>query len=167
MFLTLPSTEYQESYIAALEEFRAEGSQEGLNLEKAKSNLPGLALKLREESEGKGLPEGWVPRTLYWLIDADEYIGEVSIRHYLNDSLRKIGGHIGYVIRPSKRRQGYGKKILELALPKAKELGIERALLTCIASNIASKKIIESAGGVFEREAPGENGPRHYYWIAP
>ena len=54
------------------------------------------------------------------------------------------------IIRPSKRNQGYGKKILQLALLKAKALGINKVLITCDETNIASKKIIEASDGVFE-----------------
>src|SRR3989344_8456793 len=88
----------------------------------------------------------------------NQYIGRLSIRHKLNDHLLKIGGHIGYDIRPSKRSRGYGTAILRLGLPKAKELRIERALLTCNENNIASLKIIEKAGGVLESKVqnPGE-----------
>ena len=34
------------------------------------------------------------------------------------------GGHIGYGIRPSKRKKGYASKILELALKEAKKLNL-------------------------------------------
>lgn len=91
-----------------------------------------------------------MPATMYWLIDNEQYIGRVSIRHVLNNRLMKEGGHIGYAIRPSKRKMGYGKKIFELALPKAKEIGITKALVTCDESNMGSRKIIESCGGKLE-----------------
>lgn len=85
------------------------------------------------------------------MIDCDEYIGQASIRPELCTSyLLTYGGHIGYSIRPSKRRQGWGKKILALALYEARELGLKRALVTCDSDNIGSRKIIEHNGGQFE-----------------
>ena len=69
------------------------------------------------------LPENRVGQTNYWLVDDEKgyFIGEVGIRHKLNDALLKRGGHIGYGIRYSEWNKGYGTKMLELALEKAKE----------------------------------------------
>ena len=39
-------------------------------------------------------------------IDRNIFVGAVNIRHYLNESLYKSGGHIGDGIRPSERRKG-------------------------------------------------------------
>lgn len=123
--------------------------------------------KLFDESVGKGLPEGHVPQTTYWLVDGDDFIGRVSIRHSLTEKLLREGGHIGYDIRPSKRKQGFGKKILAFVLPKAKELGITRALVTCDETNIGSKKIIQANGGVLENSIAMDNElPKKLrYWI--
>ncbi len=95
-----------------------------------------------------------MPFSTFWLVDDGRFIGQANIRHRLNDHLMQIGGHIGYDIRPSMRGKGYGNAILGLSLGKAKELGIERALLTCDERNVASKKIIEKNGGVFESRGP-------------
>ncbi|HWO07164.1 MAG TPA: GNAT family N-acetyltransferase [Candidatus Paceibacterota bacterium] len=120
------------------------------------------------QSRGENLPEGYVPATEFWLVDGDEYIGSVNIRHRLTEYLRTLGGHIGYDIRPSKRGRGYGTKILELALPKARELGIERVLVTCDATNVASRKIIEKNGGVLKNSVPNPAAgvEKLRFWIA-
>ncbi len=113
------------------------------------------------------LPPGYVAQTTYWLIDTNEFIGRVSIRHMLTDYLLQEGGHIGYDIRPSKRKLGYGKKILALSLPKAKELGIKKILVTCNETNLGSKKIIEANGGILENRLhlhPGKPAKLRY-WI--
>lgn len=80
----------------------------------------------------------------------------------------KIGGHIGYDIRPSQRKKGYGKAILRLVLPLAKELGINKVLITCDVTNIASKKIIKANGGDLEDTIPDSNGlpDKHRFWIS-
>jgi len=93
-------------------------------------------------------PEGRVPETLLWWVDGDEYLGRLSIRHQLTAALREFGGHIGYVVRPSARRQGHASAMLAAALPIARDLGIDPALLTCDADNTGSRRVIESSGGV-------------------
>ncbi len=95
-------------------------------------------------------PEGKVPETLLWWVDGDEFLGRLSIRHELTDALREFGGHIGYVVRPSARRQGHARAMLAAALPIARDLGIDPALLTCDADNVGSRRVIESNGGVLE-----------------
>ena len=95
-------------------------------------------------------PEGKVPETLLWWVDGDEYLGRLSIRHQLTDALREFGGHIGYMVRPSARGQGHARALLAAALPIARDLGIDPALLTCDADNTGSRRVIESNGGVLE-----------------
>ena len=149
MRLLQPQEQYKESFIEAIKEFQSNdplGRYVDLDAEDIDKNFSSYIAKLDAESKGIDLLEGRVPQTTYWLIDNDEFIGRVRIRHSLNDTLMKIGGHIGYDIRPSQRKKGYGKAILRLALPLAKELGIDNALITCDVTNIASRKVIEANG---------------------
>lgn len=156
--LVLPSIRFQKSFLQAAEEYRKEFQKAGnerikryadLNLEKLKNNnkFGKFVDKLKAQAKGEGLPAGYVPSSAFWLVDGEEFIGQADIRHRLTPLLRKVGGHIGYDIRPSKRKQGYGKLILKLALEKAKELRIKDVLVTCDATNIGSKKVIEANGG--------------------
>jgi predicted acetyltransferase len=71
-------------------------------------------------------------------------VGIGKLRHYLNDKLRAVGGHIGYTIRPSERSKGYGVLILRELLTKAKHKGIEEALITCHETNTASRRVLEA-----------------------
>ena len=108
----------------------------------------------------------WVTRSIYFAIVDGKIVGSIAVRHYLNDSLLKSGGHIGYGIRPSERRKGYGTKMLALALEKCREFGIEKALVTCDKVNIASAKTALRNGGVLENEVTEENGTIvQRYWI--
>jgi predicted acetyltransferase len=68
----------------------------------------------------------------------------------LNRQLRRLGGHIGYEIRPSRRGRGYGKLALSLALERAGRLKLRRVLLVRAEDNDASRRIIERNGGVLE-----------------
>lgn len=114
-------------------------------------------------------PEGRVHNDLYWITDDAEVVGFVSIRHDLNDFLLRVGGHIGYSVRPSRRRRGYAKAGLALALERCRELGIERVLVTCDDDNIGSYRTIEGAGGVLENVVQDDEGgaAKRRYWIEP
>ena len=173
MELVEPSATYKDSFIEAVGEYKNESETEStrgyrhLVVEEIEDDFENFVECERSHAEGENLPEGYVPQSEYWLVDGGEYIGHVRIRHRLTEHLREIGGHIGYDIRPGKRGRGYGNKILELALKKAKEMGIEKVRITCDVDNVPSRKIIEKNGGMLENEVPnpetGVNKAR--FWI--
>jgi predicted acetyltransferase len=101
-------------------------------------------------------PRGWVPATYLWYVDGPLFIGRLSIRHRLTPWLYDYGGHIGYDVRPSTRRRGHATAMLRDALPWCSDLGIDPVLVTCDVDNVASRKVIESAGGKFEDERDGK-----------
>ena len=104
----------------------------------------------------------------YWLVDAerDYFIGEITIRHKLNDVLILRGGHIGYVIRYNEWGKGYGTLMLKLALDKAKERGLDKVLITCNDSNTASARVMEKNGCVLENVIEVDGLPVRRYWRA-
>ena len=109
-----------------------------------------------------------VDQTTYILVDENNHIyGGTNIRHELNDNLLRHGGNIGYLIRPSERGHGYAKLMLKLTLDKCKELNISKVLVTCRKENIASAKVIESNGGIYESSLYIEEKNETYrrYWI--
>jgi predicted acetyltransferase len=116
-----------------------------------------LALERRWRTEA---PPNFVAMTTLWWVEGATYLGRISIRHYLNEPLREIGGHIGYDIRPSARLQGHATAMLAAALPRAAALGIEKALITCDADNLGSRKVIERNGGVLE----DQRGRKLRFW---
>ena len=162
-YLSEPTIAVKDSYLAAIAEFEAAGEQHEWPPEKAvmvRNDFEGWVTTLKNRALGKDLPEGYVPESMFWLIDGDKYIGRVGVRHVLTDKLKKFGGTIGYAIRPSERRKGYGTKILALALVKAAELGLGEAIITCDTTNIGSQKIIEANGGeLIERDVVVEERP--------
>ena len=111
------------------------------------------------------VPEGWVPATLYYLVDREGHVaGALDLRHYLNDGLY-YGGHIGYGMSPPYRGRGWAPLMLALGLEKAKALGIDRALVTCNDDNLPSAGTIEACGGVLENVVLEEGKPLRRYWI--
>ncbi|KAA1421513.1 GNAT family N-acetyltransferase [Nocardioides humilatus] len=109
---------------------------------------------------------GRVASTYFWITAGDggpddEVIGFLNLRHELNDWLREEGGHIGYSVRPSHRRQGHAVRALALGVRRAGELGIDRVLVTCDTDNEPSARTIESGGGVFE----DVRKDKRRYWI--
>lgn len=121
----------------------------------------------KDKNLGINLKEGTVPGTTFFLITDDEIIGCINIRHRLNEGLLNSGGHIGYSIIPTKRRQGYATKLLKMGLEICKDLGIEKVLVTCDINNIGSAKTIEKCGGIFENTYYSKTEDKTYkrYWI--
>lgn len=121
-----------------------------------------------DQSHGKGLPQGWVPATTRFLIHDSRIIGLFNLRHRLTDGLHRSGGHVGYSVRPSERRKGYGTKLLTAAMELARIRGMDRLLVTCHPNNVASAGVIENCGGVLQALACYE--PIHEevcrYWIS-
>lgn len=164
--LVTPGTTYRDSFLAALREFHAENRNLHLDYNSLSSDFPAFVQTL---TQGQKQPRaGKVPESILWLIVENEFVGRVSVRHKLNGNLLQFGGHIGYEIRPSWRKRGYGKEILRLGLIKAQAVGIQRVLVTCDETNTASAKIIEANGGKLENiiVLPNYPVPVRRYWIA-
>jgi predicted acetyltransferase len=172
--LAPPAVRYARSYLAAMREGFYRGVQPPLpeaRIRAIEADFERYIAGIAEQTGTITLPNGEVvpkvPFTVLWLVEGDEFIGEVSIRHRLNAWLLQEGGNIGYGIRPSRQRRGYGRLILALALEECRRLGLERVLVTALAANRGSVRIIEANGGRLENQidAPSGDGLLRRYWI--
>lgn len=164
MELVLPSARYGESFLAAEQELVAAGEALAGDIVTA-ATLP--ATLARWETMRHGSTASRVPSTTWWLVEPerDVFVGRVSVRHVLDDRLRVFGGHIGYHVRPSRRRQGLGTWMLRAVLPFAKSIGIDPAMLTCDVANVGSRRMIEACGGRLEGEFAYEGTQRLRWWL--
>jgi predicted acetyltransferase len=177
--LVLPHMGLGAEYLELLREsVSAEsGWNEGPLAEVVAHDLAAHLASLNEQHSDIRLPSGQaikrMPFAYFWLVSgaaaAEEHlIGRVSVRYELSDWLRRFGGHIGYAIRPAWRRQGYGRLGLQLAIDHMRTKGLDRVLLTCADTNVASARVIESCGGVLEDRIPDPTRPdllNRRYWI--
>ncbi len=171
-----PACRHYERFLAMLEDYERAGETRYEYLDIAtKADFKAYVRRLREVAKGIGLKPGWVPQTSYWLIETGgqvrdpslPIIGTLQLRHWLTPALEREGGHIGYAITPSRRGQGYGTRQLALGLEKARELGLDRVLVTCDTDNIASARVIQKNGGEFQDEVISDTSgkPVSRYWI--
>jgi predicted acetyltransferase len=165
--LRTPGMEWRESWAETVLEFGEEyphGS--GLDPHAIDVTPNGCAAFVAERLRGADpeapRPEGIVLSDYFWIADGDEVVGFLALRHELTPWLLEEGGHIGYSVRPSRRREGHASRALALALIRAKELGLQRVLLTCDEDNVGSRRTIENAGGVYE----DSRREKRRYWIA-
>ena len=110
---------------------------------------------------------GFVPATQYLAVRKKDgaLVGMASIRHRLDEKLLRHGGSIGYSVRFSERRKGYGSSMLRMALPLIKATGQQKALVTCYKENLGSQGVIKSCGGVFSDEFFENGHTTQRYWI--
>ncbi|RYU14134.1 GNAT family N-acetyltransferase [Nocardioides iriomotensis] len=171
-----PDPGFQRSFLDAADEFVASGqpsyagivhlpeagvvfTREGLEEPAEFARL--VAYLLGDRREDSPRPDGWVPATVKWIVEDDEYVGRVSLRHRLTPDLLTWGGHIGYGVRPSARGRGAATYALRAMLEVAGGRGIARALVTCDVDNEASRRTIERNGGVYEDTREG----KLRYWV--
>ena len=121
--LIVPNAEYLQSYKAAYDEYADNGISTYSFTDASSCDIFAKFDRYRKERD---LPPNRVGEDKYWLVDDEKtyFIGEIAIRHRLNEALAQRGGHIGYGVRYSEWNRGYGTQMLALALEKAKEMRI-------------------------------------------
>ena len=147
--LVAPCHELRRSFTEAIEEYRDHRVID-FSYPEVEDDEDFLYFLKRCEDRRAGwnIPKGYVPNSSFWLTDGRQYLGSGDIRHFLNESLKGYGGHIGYSIRPSAWGMGLGTVQLGLLLAEARHLHIKVARLTCFDDNVGSYRIMEKNGAV-------------------
>lgn len=167
MELIRPSRKYRMSYLEAANEYEENCVKTYHFMEEGSGDM---FERFEELENGRNLPRGWVKGTYLWLVQDDEFWGEICIRHSLTDELRKFGGNIGYGVRFTKWNQGIGSYMLAQGLEYARRnLPLKRVLLTCNDDNMASARVIEKNGGILQDKIENVTNERKWitrrYWI--
>jgi predicted acetyltransferase len=118
------------------------------------------------EALSRGEVSGWV-RQEQLVAEVDgAIVGRTSLRYDLDEFLAHEGGHIGYCVLPASRRRGYATEMLRQSVVLMRAEGVDRILVTCDDDNVASARVIERNGGIFESIVEGRGGiPKRRYWI--
>lgn len=169
--LISPTVRLRDTWLASRDEWGRGVHQDGsgLHLDDDIDTVAGFAAwvgRLLAASDYE-IPagEGRVHATYWWIVEDDTYLGSIALRHVLTDFLLRAGGQVGYGIRPSARGRGLAAWALQAVLPEARALGIDRVLVTCDDTNLASARTIEKSGGVLEDVRDTELGRTRRYWI--
>lgn len=107
-------------------------------------------------------------QTVWWYVegtsDAREYLGRVSLRHHpATATIGEPGSELWVTVRPSRRGQGLGRRLLSAALPFAQANGITQAVVEVAEGNDAARRLITSAGAQpIAHQAAARNGRQRY-----
>lgn len=119
-------------------------------------------------NDGIAYVEGCPSKTFLLIRKNDnKIVGSLNIRLSLNERLLKLGGHIGYGIRPSERGKGYSKINLYLGLIEAKKFNLDKVMINTEVNNIQSNKTLVSLGGDLVRTEidTSNNILNNVYWF--
>ena len=165
-----PAAEFRTAFLDAAEEYRNAGEELDPAFPGYRSTpFERYVAQLEAVSQGRHLPLSTVPAATFWLVRSDgRVLGASRLRYRLTTALAAEGGHIGYSIRPSERRKGYGTLLCALTIEEARHTGqFSRLLITCDTNNTASARIIEKNGGIFEDSVISQRTGRQVsrYWV--
>ncbi len=146
-----PSSEEHARDVLA---YRTESLRAGCDLDGAAGlgNFPVYAewLRLVRILDGARAEKYGYYRTAVRLaFDGKQLAGILNVRRSEDPFVRTFAGHIGYHVRPSCRRMGYGRAMAEEAVRMCREYGIEHPVICTLPENVASRRLAESVGFVY------------------
>ena len=165
-----PQIEHERQAIEYINEFYKYNSKiNGVGgFDKYLENYSTWLQKLDEDIKREPTEEK-VPSETFFLIrkNDNKIVGMINIRLELNENLKKIGGHIGYSIRPEERKKGYNKINLYLGLKECQKHGIKEVLMDCDKDNVGSAKTMQALNGILIKEWYDKQKDRtiQYYMI--
>lgn len=149
--LVFPDETYSEAWHRAVDALReTDGKIIPANLDAP--DFPSFLENVRNLAAGRGLPEGYVPSELYFLVREDapgEILGVTDLRLDTTAAIEEYFGHAGGCILPRYRRMGLGTHIIRLSAQKLRQKGFSSFIVTCESWNTASRRAILANGGVF------------------
>ena len=169
--LVVPTVKLHASWLEARDEWGHGVHQDGAGLhadtevDSAEGFAEWVASLVRQSDHPVPVAPDRVHASYWWMVEGDQYLGAISLRHELNDFLYDAGGHIGYGVRPSARGRGVATWAVAVVLDEARKLGLDRVLITCDDNNIASARTIERSGGVLEDVRTTTLGLTRRYWV--
>jgi len=145
MKLIVPCEAYLPSYMEAHDEYEAHGIDAYAFSDARKIDV---LQKFEDYRLERSLKPNRVGADYFWLVDEDKkrFLGEITVRHRLTPELERYAGHIGYGVRYGEWGKGYGTQMLQLALIKARSMGLTRVLATCDDDNQGSARVLEKNG---------------------
>lgn len=158
MKFVFPCLEYKQKAIEFIQEFYDHSSPihgtGGLDGFLQKSTYEKWLVKVLKDMDLANISPDRVPAITYFYVreEDDKIVGMINVRLALNDFLREEGGHIGYSVRPTERKKGYGTQMLREALAFCKSIGLCELIVSCDKSNTASAGVIQNCGGVLDAE---------------
>lgn len=158
MRLVFPTIEYKDKAIEYINEFYEYDSEingsGSLDRFLKESTYEKWLEKLVYAMDIANMQENKVPDLTYFYVreSDDRIVGMINIRLALNDFLRKEGGHIGYSVRPTERRKGFGTDMLTEGIKVCERVGIREVLVSCDKVNVASAGVIKNCSGVLKDE---------------
>lgn len=171
MYLRELKLEDKEKILEMCQEIhKLDGNFEGLDFlsNLNEDNFEDILEKIEKYKHKEKINKNRSTETFFIAInDMDKIVGGIIFRHQLKGNLINHGGNLGYLIRPTERKKGYGTEILRLGLIKCQEKRLKKVLISCRNTNVASAKVIENNGGIYENDFYDKEADKIYrrYWI--
>lgn len=166
MKLIKPTIKYKKEFYGMMKEFELEWISMFWDKDsKVLDNIESYIENTRKYENWEKQTSSWGKAYTYWLIENWIIIWTINLRDTIKGKYLKRWWNIGYAIRKSQRWRWYATKMLELTLKEAKNIWLEKVLITCSTENIASSKTIEKNGWNLENIINLDWKDVSRYWI--